>query len=194
MTGEDQTDEIPPPWLPELNMKKLVEIFALAFSQAMAPPVLDALFSSKELALIDGSQLRLYIAAPSEAVFSLKLFSLIDDPNKEIRNCILGAIAKHKSSALGNTLLNYLKENAAKKDPEHVLACYEALGRCGSNSAVPYLRRILLDKGWNSFMGSGKLVFREGAAIALAYLDTPEAKEVLQKASSSRFRCTSRSR
>jgi hypothetical protein len=37
-------------------------------------------------------------------------------------------------------------------------------------------------------MGSGKLVFREGAAIALALLNTPEAKDVLQKASKSRFR------
>jgi HEAT repeat protein len=37
-------------------------------------------------------------------------------------------------------------------------------------------------------MGSGKLVFREGAAIALALLDTPEARDVLQKASKSRFK------
>jgi hypothetical protein len=120
--------------------------------------------------------------------FAQKLFSLIDDPSKEIRTCILAAVAKHKSNTLGNMLLNYLKENSAKKDPAHILACFEALGRCGSNTAVPYLRRILLDKGWNSFMGSGKLIFREGAAIALALLDTPEAKDVLQKASTSRFK------
>ncbi len=120
--------------------------------------------------------------------YAQKLFSLIDDPNKEIRTSILAAIAKHKSSALENMLLNYLKENSAKKDPAHILASYETLGRCGSNTSVPYLRRILLDKGWNSFMGSGKLIFREGAAIALALLDTPEAKDVLQKASKSRFK------
>jgi HEAT repeat protein len=120
--------------------------------------------------------------------YAQKLFSLIDDPNKEIRTSILAAIAKHKSSALENLLLNYLKENSAKKDPAHILACYEALGRCGSNKALPFLRRILLSRGWNSFMGSGKLNFREGAAIALALLDTPEAKDVLQKASKSRFK------
>jgi hypothetical protein len=120
--------------------------------------------------------------------YTQKLFSLIDDPNKEIRSCILAAVAKHKSNALGNMLLNYLKENSAKKDPAHILACYEALGRCGSKSAIPFLRRILLDRGWNSFMGSGKLIFREGAAIALAYLDTQEAKDVLQEASMSKFK------
>jgi hypothetical protein len=119
--------------------------------------------------------------------FAQKLFSLIDDPRKEIRTSILAAVAKHKSSTLGNMLLNYLKGSSAKKDPAHILACYEALGRCGSNSAVPFLSRILLNRGWNSFMGSGKLIFREGAAIALALLDTPEAKDVLQKASKSKF-------
>jgi hypothetical protein len=120
--------------------------------------------------------------------YAQKLFSLIDDPNKEIRNSLLAAFAKHKSSALENMLLNYLKENSAKKEPAHILACYRTLGHCGSNNSVPYLRRILLDKGWNSFMGSGKLIFREGAAIALALLDTPEAKDILLKASTSRFK------
>jgi hypothetical protein len=120
--------------------------------------------------------------------YAQKLFSLIDDPSKEIRACILAAVAKHKSSALENLLLNYLRRNSAQKDPAHILACYKALGHCGSNSAVPFLSRILLSWRWNSFMGSGKLVFREGAAIALALLDTPEAKHVLQKASKSRFK------
>jgi hypothetical protein len=120
--------------------------------------------------------------------YAQKLFSLIDDPSKEIRACILAAFAKHKSSVLENLLLNYLRENSAQKDPAHVFACYKALGHCGSNTAVPFLDRILLSRGWNSFMGSGKPVFREGAAIALALLDTPEAKHVLQKASESRFK------
>jgi hypothetical protein len=119
--------------------------------------------------------------------YAQKLFSLIDDPRKEIRTSLLAAFAKHKSSVLENMLLNYLKENSAKKEPAHILACYKALGHCGSNTAVPYLSRILLSRGWNSFMGSGKLIFREGAAIALELLDTPEAKDVLQKASTSRY-------
>jgi HEAT repeat protein len=89
---------------------------------------------------------------------------------------------------LENLLLNYLRGNSAQKDPAHILACYKTLGHCGSNTAVPFLRRILLSRGWISFMGSGKTVFREGAAIALALLDTPEAKNVLQKASKSRFK------
>jgi hypothetical protein len=120
--------------------------------------------------------------------YTQKLFSLIDDPSKEIRTSILAALANQRSSVLENMLLNYLKENSAQKDPTHILACHEALGRCGSNTSVPFLSKILLNRGWNSFMGSGKLLFREGAAIALALLETPEAKDVLHKASMSRFK------
>ena len=120
--------------------------------------------------------------------YTQKLFSLIDDPSKEIRACILSAIAKHRSSVLENLLLNYLQGNSAQKDPDHILACYKALGRCGSDTSVPFLRMTLLRRGWLSFMGSGKAVFRDSAAIALALLGTPEAKNVLQKASKSRFK------
>ncbi len=117
-----------------------------------------------------------------------KLFSLIDDPSKEIRASILAAFASQRSSVLENMLLSYLKENSTKKDPAHIHACYVTLGRCGSSTSVPFLRAILLRRGWNSFFGSGKLVFREGAAIALALLDSPEAMDVLQNASKSRFK------
>jgi hypothetical protein len=123
-----------------------------------------------------------------EPQYAQKLFSLIDDPSREIRSIIFAAFAKQKSSALENMLLNYLRGNAARKDPAHILVCYKALGRCGSNNAVPFLSRILLSQGWNRFLGSGKPVFREGAATALSLLQTPEAMNVLQKASKSRFR------
>jgi hypothetical protein len=120
--------------------------------------------------------------------YAQKLFSLIDDPSKEIRACILAAFAKYKSSVIENLLLDYLQGNYAQNNPAHIFACYKVLGHCGSNTAVPFLRKILLSQGWNSFIGSGKLVLREGAAISLALLDTPEAKNVLRKASKSRFK------
>jgi|GEM_PF-1919540 len=120
--------------------------------------------------------------------YAPKLFSFIDDPSKEIRACILAAFSKHKSSELENLLLNYLEESSVQKDFAHILACYRALGHCGSNKAVPFLSGILLSQGWNSFMGSGKPIFRGGAAIALALLDTPDAENILQKASKSRYK------
>ena len=117
-----------------------------------------------------------------------KLFSLLDDPDIDIRSSILAAVAKQRSTALENMLLNYLEKNPPQKDPNHILACYRALGRCGSNRAIPFLSRILLNQGWNSFMGSGKLLYRQAAAIALTLLNTSEAKDILLKASTSKFR------
>ena len=120
--------------------------------------------------------------------FVQKLFFLIDDPRKEIRKDIFAGIAMQRSSVLENMLLKYIKENFDKKDSAHILACYEALGRCGSAAATPFLRRILLDQGWNWFKGYGKLIHREGAATALALLDTRAAKNILQTASKSKFK------
>ena len=124
-----------------------------------------------------------------DPAYAQKLFSLIDDPSEEIRAAILSAFARHRSAALENRMLDYIKENIGKKEPAHILACFEALGRCGSSTAVPFLSKILLGRGWNRFMGTGKPVFREGAAVALSLIDTPEAAaDALEKASKSRFR------
>ena len=117
----------------------------------------------------------------------LKLFHLIDDPSREIRRLILEAVAKQKSSVLENSLLKHINENINNKDIDHLLACYYALGRCGSSKIIPHLRRILLDKGWNRFMGLGKPAHREGAATALAMLGNQQAEHILLKASQSRF-------
>ncbi len=122
-----------------------------------------------------------------DPAYAQKLFSLIDDPSEEIRAGILSAFVGQRSAALENMMLDYIKENIGKKDPAHILACFEALGRCGSNTAVPFLRKILLGRGWNRFMGTGKPIFREGAAKALSLIDTPEAAAAVQKASVSRF-------
>ena len=61
-----------------------------------------------------------------------QLFSLIDDPNEKIRKEIFAGIASQKSTLMENLLLKYIKENLEKKPAEHILACYEALGSCGS--------------------------------------------------------------
>ena len=120
--------------------------------------------------------------------FAHKLFSLIDDPSEKIRSGVLAAISKQRSTVLENLLLKYLRENSAQKEPTHILACYEALGRCGSNNSIPFLSRILLEQGWNRFIGLRKLIYREGAAVALALIDTLETKDILLAASKSRFK------
>lgn len=119
--------------------------------------------------------------------FVQQLFPLISDPESGIRKDILSSIATQRSSTAENLLLKYLKENFGNKDTEHLLACYATLGSCGSATAIPFLRKILLGQGWNRFSKSGRLVHREGAATALTLLDTWEANDILLAASNSRF-------
>jgi len=116
-----------------------------------------------------------------------QLFSLIDDPNERVRKEIFAAIASQKSSLMENLLLKYIKENHKQKDSEHILACYEALGGCGSVTAFQFLKRVLLSQGWNRFKSFGKAVHRQGAAMGLLFMDTWEAKDLLLVASNSRY-------
>jgi hypothetical protein len=116
-----------------------------------------------------------------------QLFSLIDDPHEKIRKEIFAGIASQKSSLMENLLLKYIKGNLVQKDPEHIIACYEALGSCGSVTAFQFLKRILLSQGWNRFKSFGKILHREGAAMGLLLMDTWEAKDILLEASHSRY-------
>ena len=116
-----------------------------------------------------------------------QLFSLIDDPNERVRQEIFSGIASQKSSLMESLLLKYIKENLEKKDSEHILACYEALGCCGSVTAFQFLKRVLLSQGWNRFKSFGKALHREGAAMGLLFMDTWEAKDILLEASNSRY-------
>lgn len=116
-----------------------------------------------------------------------RLFALVDDPSEKVRKEILAGLARQKSTMTENLLLKYIKENIDHKTPEHILACYEALGGCGSVTAIQFLKRILLGQGWNRFSGFGKELHRQGAATALAVMDNWEAKDILLDASKSRY-------
>jgi len=115
------------------------------------------------------------------------LFPFIKDPFEPIQKEILGWLSNQKSAQLETLLMVYIKKELHHSDPDHILACYQALGRCGSNNSVPFLHKVLLNNGWNSFTGIGKLIHRQGAACGLTLLDTWEAKDVLLKASRSKF-------
>jgi len=118
----------------------------------------------------------------------LKLFHLIEDPILEIRELILAEAAKQRSTLLENLLLKHIKKNIDNKNTDYLLACYSSLGQCGSVKTIPFLRKVLLNNGWNRFWGLGRPVHREGAATALALLDKKQAENILVKASKSRFK------
>lgn len=111
-----------------------------------------------------------------------ELFPLIEDPGDGIRRRMLEYLGQRRSELAEGLLLGYLEEKRfRRKDYQHTLACYRALGRCGSPRCIPLLRRMLLDRGW--IPGFSRSMHRQGAAIALNTLGMEEAKQILEKAS-----------
>ncbi len=113
------------------------------------------------------------------------LFGLfVRDEEASIRHLILEHLGHSRNEVAERLLLSYLQYGPLKKAPEAlVMACYVALGRCGSARAIPFLRKTLLTWGW--VPGYRRLLHRAAASIALCNLDLPEAKTVLMEAARS---------
>ena len=114
------------------------------------------------------------------------LFHLIDDENDDVRRLILRHMGQDRNKATETLLLDYLEQGKQKRsDDEHIIACFRTLGRCGSQSSIPFLRKMLVGRGWlPSFR---KVSYRQGAAFALQSMGTQESQEVLEEASKSIF-------
>ncbi len=110
-----------------------------------------------------------------------KLFHLIDEDNESLHSLILEHLAAARNSIAEDLLRDYLeKGNYRRTDDSHILACFRALGKCGSPRSVPFLRRVLFRLGWMPRFW--KAARRRGAAIALSAMETDEARHVLDDA------------
>jgi HEAT repeat protein len=109
------------------------------------------------------------------------IFEFIDDKDASIRRIILTQMGKSKSEIAENFLLQYLQNKKFRDaQSEHIVECFKALGKCGSSKSVPFLSKTLMSMEWMS--GSKTSLYREGAALALAALQIPEARQVMEKA------------
>ena len=114
-------------------------------------------------------------------VHTREIFKLIDDKDEPIRSMILKQIGLSRDHVVEGLLLDYLEHSAFKKaDSEHVIACFVALGQCGSSRSIPFLKQNLLDWGW--IPGFWRSAHRKGAAIALTILGMNESMQVLENA------------
>ncbi|MCP4344842.1 MAG: HEAT repeat domain-containing protein [Desulfobacterales bacterium] len=117
-----------------------------------------------------------------------RLFPLIEDPNKSIRRMMLNYLGQRKNETAEELLLDYLQNRRFNlTGSQHINDCYKVLGKCGSTLSLPFLQDTLLDRGWKSIVGKDKSLDRQRAALALAYLGTREAEEILIKGSRSLF-------
>jgi HEAT repeat protein len=114
------------------------------------------------------------------------VFFLLDDASEPVRQAALSYLASRRSEVAENLLVNYLKNgNGPRKDKEHIFSCFRALGRCGSDRSISFLRRNLLEGSpLSKFMRSTE---RQAAALALRALHTEEARRLLEEAARSLF-------
>jgi len=124
----------------------------------------------KELAVLDTEVIK-------------RLFDLIEDPNESVRKLVLKKLGGFRTETTEGLFLGYLeKRQFTNTDQQHLLACYRALGQCGSENSLPYLRESLFGRGWSLDLGS---IHRRGAVVALRALGTGVSEEILLKASKS---------
>jgi HEAT repeat protein len=115
-----------------------------------------------------------------------RIFVLIEDESEAIRRLFLESLGWRRNDVAEELLLDYLEKRRCRiKHNEHVLACFKALGRCGSARSIPFLRRTLSERAWlPSFWQSAR---RLGAAVALRALRIEAAARVLNEAERSPY-------
>ena len=115
-------------------------------------------------------------------------FFLLEDSSNVIRREILHRLASERNPRSEDPLLEYLGQkefNVSTND--HILACYESLGKCGSTRSIPLLKATLEERSWLEIFNFGGSPHRRGAALALAALNNPEADKILMQATRSFF-------
>jgi hypothetical protein len=123
---------------------------------------------------------------------------LLKDSDIALNSLICDYFAQNPSRLGEKALLDLLQENYTQKAgqpdgkmEERLINCYMALGRCGSQAALPFFSEVLLKKSWKSLVGLEleDNCHRRGAAMALKLMSAqPEAADILQKALKSPFR------
>jgi len=97
---------------------------------------------------------------------------------------LLDGLAGCRGDMAETHLRDYLQQRKYKRrDKSHLMACYRALGRCGTDSSLPFLKETLFRRAW--FAGLGQTVHRQGAAVALEKMEILDAREILDKAAQS---------
>jgi HEAT repeat protein len=115
-------------------------------------------------------------------------FFLLEDSSDLIRREILHRLASERHRRSEDPLLEYLGQKVFNiSTNDHILACYEALGKCGSTRSIPLLKATLEERSWWEIFDFGGSPHRRGAALALAALNNPEADKILMQATRSFF-------
>jgi len=110
-----------------------------------------------------------------------KMGFLLEDESNLIRRLTIKYFGARKSEVSEGLLTQYIRNGRfAGHDAGELIACFKALGQCGTERSLPFLREALLRGGWLSRFRSSPR--RRGAALALAGFGTQDSLQVLEEA------------
>jgi hypothetical protein len=146
-------------------------------------PYLQKVFNHEELRVIrEAIQALGLIGGPKAVGLLMKALTDLDIRIRAMAAINLGKIGK--TTGLAALLEIVQSKEFPKKDPTEIKAFFDAIGMVGSNEATPVIQDILERK---SLFGRGKKDdMRNGAAMALAMIGTPEAKAILEEGKDSK--------
>lgn len=112
-----------------------------------------------------------------------RLYHLLGDASPLLRNRVINYLLGAGEKSAAPLLVRFLSDAPAvsRLDAQTIIRHYKALASCASVDCLPFLEKKLLGSGLMSLLGSSGSLHREGAALALRKLGTPEALAILEK-------------
>jgi hypothetical protein len=115
-----------------------------------------------------------------------KMGFLLGDQSNLIRRLAIKYLGTRKSETAEKLLAQHIRDGKIDGDDSgELIACFKALGRCGTERSLPFLKDTLLKGGWISRFRLSTL--RQGAALALAEVGTEQSLQVLEEAARSPY-------
>ena len=115
-----------------------------------------------------------------------KMGFLLGDESTLIRRLAIKYLGTRKSESAEGLLSKHIRNGKFDGDDSgELIACFKALGKCGTERSLPILKDILLKGGWISRFRPSTL--RQGAAMALAEFGTEQSFQVLEVAARSHY-------
>jgi len=118
-----------------------------------------------------------------------KVYHLLNDRSTGVREKLLSYLSMEKSKINESLLRNFLENSEGNFHPGDLMDYYMALGKCGSDESIGYLRERLLGNPLTALVRKETRLHIKGAATALLGIGTGGAKEVLSKAAKSYIPC-----
>jgi hypothetical protein len=110
-----------------------------------------------------------------------EIFWLIDDPDDGVQRLLLRFLSRKQSETAENFLIDYLSKNRIRSgNKQRLFTVYGALGQCGSDRSLTFLKKDLYLWPRLGILRSKKSPRRQVAVYALKKLKTKKAEPLLK--------------